>query len=203
MAVERTDDPIVTQLNLFVTQYNKLQDKLDDLTFFDPQGNSKGILFGSGATLRIETSFANLLTSRYRGFGPVQSLEELGISLNDKGRLEFDQQEFRDKYATNQNAIQKLFTTAETGIAAKFVAVSEQLAGVENSTLIGRSSALQATIDRNVTRVLDFNKSLEHEREKLLAQFFRLEEVLARLQTNQAAIAQIRPISLLFNSSRR
>lgn len=203
VTVERTDDPIVSQIGLFVKQFNALQDKLDDVTFFDAETNTKGILFGSGATLRIETSFANLLTSRYRGFGSVQSMEELGISLNDKGRLEFNQQRFRNAYTANPDDVRKLFTTDDTGIAAKFNKVAEQLAGVTNSTLIGRSSALQVTIESNSARILTLNAALERERETLLTQFFRLEETLATLQSNQTAISQIQPISLASNTTTR
>ena len=195
VTVAKTVDPIVSQAKLFVAQYNALQDKLDGLTFFDPEANTKGILFGSGATLRIETSLANMVTSRYRGFGSVQSLEQLGISVNDKGRLEFKEQQFRAAYAANSEDVQSLFTTPDTGIAAKFNTIADQLAGVANSTLIGQSSALQVKIDNNTARVRDLNVSLQRERETLLEQFYRLEETISQLQSSQSAIAQIQPIS--------
>jgi flagellar hook-associated protein 2 len=200
VTVDKTVDPIVSQVKLFVSQYNALQDKLDELTFFDAEANSKGILFGSGAALRIESNLANLVTSRYRGFGSVQSLEELGIGVNDKGRLEFNEMEFRDAYAENSEDVQSLFTTPDTGITAKFNTIAEQLAGVSNSTLIGQSSALQIKIDNNSARVRDLNESLEREREALLLQFYRLEETISRLQASQSAIAQIQPISLFSGS---
>lgn len=200
VTVARTNDPVVSQVKLFVSQYNALQDKLDELTFFDPDNNRKGLLFGSGATLRIETGLANLVTTRHFGFGSVQSLQQLGVGLNDEGRLEFNEQRFRDAYTANPQEVQDFFTTEDTGIADKFNALTEQLAGVSNSTLIGRSTALQNTIESNANRILDLNKALERERETLLEQFFRLEEVISQLQANQTAIAQIQPISLLSNN---
>ncbi len=157
-------------------------------------------MFGSGAALRVESGLANLVTSRHFGFGSTQSLQELGISLNDTGRLEFNEQEFREAYDVNPQEVENFFTTPDTGIADKFDALAEQLAGVSNSTLIGRSNALQTTIEVNAQRILDMNAALARERETLLEQFFRLEEVISQLQSSQTAIASIQPINLLSNN---
>ncbi len=202
VAVTKTEEPLVAQLNLFVSQYNALQDKLKSLTFFNPTENTKGVLFGSSATLRIESSMANVLTSRYLGMGDVQSLGELGLSLNDTGKLQFNAQTFRDKYAANPSDVQSFFTDPDRGVAARFNAVADQLAGVGDSVLVGRSSTLQSSIDTNASRVVDMNAALARKREQLLNQFIRMETAISRLQANQSAISQIQPISLLFGNGR-
>jgi len=191
VAIDQTEQPVVSQLELFVTQYNKLQDKLDEQTAFEEAANATGVLFGSRETLRVQSDLTALLTSRFFGLGSIQSLAELGLSLDDQGKLQFDTAAFRDKLAEDPETVEQFFTDAERGLAARFAAASERLAGVGESVLVGRSSALQHSIDANLTRIGAFNARLERERESLLNEFFRLEETLARLQTSLTAIQQI------------
>ena len=51
--VQSTDDSLVSNARLLVTQYNKLRDKIDELTYFNARSEETGILFGSREVLQI------------------------------------------------------------------------------------------------------------------------------------------------------
>ena len=89
VTVKQTEEPVVTQITQFVEQYNKLQDKLEELTAYDETTNTGAVLFGSNVALRLQSDFGRLLTSRFFGLGSIQSLEEVGLSVDAKGRLQF------------------------------------------------------------------------------------------------------------------
>lgn len=201
ITVEESSDSVVTQINLFVDQYNKLQDRIDELTFFDATNNTVGVLFGSSEVLRIQFDLANAITDRYFGVGSIQSFGELGLSLNAKGRLDFDEQEFLDEYHEDSSSVEQFFTQAGSGAATKLFDALEQLAGEDNSLLVARAEALQFSIDVNQQRILDLNASLDSQRERLLLEFFRLEETIGRLQNNLTALSQIQPITPLTSTS--
>ena len=202
ISVAQNENPVVTQLQLFTDQYNRLRDKLDDLTFFSERDNTTGILFGSTVTLQVEQDLARVITSRFFGAGKIKSLGELGLSLDKTGKLGFDERRFRDRYAADSDSLEQFFTQVGSGASAKIVAAAERLAGEGNSVLVNRIDALAQTIGTNSRTIADLGTSLERERESLLAQFFRMEEAIGRLQSNLTAIGQIQTLPSIFSTSR-
>ena len=163
--------------------------------------DAAGVLFGSSEALRLESDLSRLITTRFSYTGPVQSMEDVGFSLDDKGKLSFDKAQFEKKVREAPEAVEKFFTQEETGVAARFSRITEQLAGRGNSVLMNRVSALQKTIDNNTQRIADMNASLERERERLLNQFYNLETIVASLQANLTAIESIQYIEPISSSN--
>ena len=201
ISIEQTSELIVSNINLFVDQYNKIRDKLEEHTFFNQNDNTTGVLFGSHVALRLDTSLPSLLSGRFFGAGEFRSLEAVGVQLKSDGNLEFDQTKFQAAYDDDAAAIEQLFTTEDLGVAAKLDTLIETLAGENDSLLVTRVGTLQSQIDFNGTRVVFLNERLEAKREELLEQFIRLEETIARLQTNLQAIASIQALPSLLGSN--
>ncbi len=197
--VEQTNEGVISQVELLVSQFNKLHETLAELTFFDETTNDKGLLIGSSSVLRIEYDLANVLSSRFFSAGSTLSLQQLGVRIGDDGTLSFDKTRFDECYAADSNAVEKFFTQEGTGLAARLNTVSEQLAGATNSVLINRSQALQQSIESNAERISELTAALAREEESLTLEFFRLEEAIARLQANSTSIASIQPITRIFN----
>ena len=196
--VKQTNEGVISQVGLLVSQFNKLHEKLEELTFFDEISNDKGLLFGSSSVLRIEFDMANVLSSRFHSAGSTLSLPQLGIRFGDDGTLSFDKTTFEERYAAYPDDVEKFFTQEDTGLAAKLETVAEQLAGATNSVLINRSQALQRSIESNEERISALTAALEREEESLTLEFFRLEEAIARLQASSSSIASIQLIDTLF-----
>ncbi len=199
--VDNSNEKLVSSVSLLVDQFNKLQDKIDELTFFDENTGSTGILFGSNETLRIETTLAGLLTNRFFGAGAIQSLEEVGLSLDDKGRLELDKEKLQERALEDPEAVEQFFTDEDFGFAAKFEDAINSLAGEGNSLLVSRSEALQRRIDANSEKIEFLNQRLDVERDRLLTQFYNMETAIAKLQSNLSAIQSLAPLPPLTSSS--
>lgn len=197
VTVEQSSSSVVSQLKLFAEQYNKLQDKIDELAFFNETDNSTGVLFGSSSVLRIQFDLSNTITSRHFGAGSIQSLGEVGLSLNSEGRLIFDESRFQDKYDADRRAVEQFFAQDGFGVAQKLFDTVEGLAGVTGSVLVSRVESLQLTIDSNASRVTALSERLNTERERLLLQFFRLEGTISQLQGNLSALSQIQALTPL------
>jgi flagellar hook-associated protein 2 len=192
--VDESNESLISGVQLLVDQYNHLQDKIDELTFFDENSGSTGILFGSNETLRIETTMSNLLTSRFFGVGDVQSLEQVGLSLDDKGRLEFDTDNLERRLQEDLEAVQQFFTDEEFGFVKKFEDAVDSLAGEGHSLLVSRSDTLQRRIENNSDKIQFMNTRLEAERDRLLLQFYNMETSIAKLQGNLQAIQSLAPL---------
>lgn len=198
VTVDITDDPgaVTSAVQSLVDQYNNLVTKLDELTFFDEAKQTTGLLFGSTEALRIETGFSKLFSGRVTGAGEIRSLERLGLSMNEKGKLDYSKSTLQDQLETNGEAVSTFFSTEDTGFAAQLDALTERLAGVDDSLLISRGNSLRNQVETNNERIEKYNERLESERQRLLNQFYAMEAAIAKIQSNQSAISSIQPITM-------
>ena len=195
--VQQTATAVKKQLRLFTDQYNSLREKIEGLSFFDETENSVGVLFGSSEILRVQNDLANVITGRFFGTGEISSLAELGIRVDDKGKLNFDEAKFDNRYAQNPDAVERFFTQADSGAATKLFNTLERLSGAGDSVLVSRARSIQINIDSYTQRIGELTKALDKERERLLTTFYRLEETIGKLQNSLSAIGQIQAITPL------
>ncbi len=64
ITVQENPEAVVSAAKAFVDQYNLLVEKLDSLTFYDPETEQVGLLFGSSEALRIRNGYSRLLSGR-------------------------------------------------------------------------------------------------------------------------------------------
>jgi flagellar hook-associated protein 2 len=197
VAVETTDESLVSTVQGLVDAYNRLRDKLDELTEFDEESGQSAVLQGDGAALRVESDAANLFTSRLFFVGPFQSLQALGVRVQDDGRLELDAAQLQARFAENPSAVADFLSKDELGLADRVDKLAEQLAGVGGSLLVNRVESLDRKLSTNSDRVEFLNARLEAARQRLLARFQRSETIIARIQANLSAIASLAPLTPL------
>jgi len=202
VTVASTDADLVDAVEGFVDAYNAIRNELDTLTDFNENDLTTGLLFGTNEALRVDTQLSRLITDRYSGVGSFGSLEEIGISVDDQGQLQLDTTKLQEAFADDPNSLQTFFTDDTNGLVAKLNQTIDRLAGADNSLLTNRSDSLQATIDINQDRIDSFNDSLDRQRERLLLQFFQLEQVIAGLQQSQTALSALQPLAPLVSARR-
>ncbi len=191
VTVQATDNKLVSEVQLFVDQYNALRDTLDEMTAYNPVDNITGVLFGSGETLRIENELSRVLTGRFFDAGSIRSLEEVGVSVGETGKIELDTAKLKAKFAEDPEAVSQFFVAEDTGVAARFDAVVESLAGRDRSLLVNRSVTLQSKYDVLVSRIDVMDVRLEKQRERLLLDFYRMEMAIGKMQSNLSALSAI------------
>jgi len=200
VTVASTDADFIDAVEGFVDAYNAIRSELDDLTDFNEDDLTTGLLFGTNEALRVDTQLSRLITDRYFGVGGVESLQEIGLSVDDKGKLQLDVAELKEAFADNPNGLRTFFTDDTNGLVAKFDQAIERLAGADNGLLGNRNDSLQATIDTNQDRIDRFNESLDRQREVLLLQFFQLETVISELRQSQTALSALVPLAPLVSA---
>jgi flagellar capping protein FliD len=197
VSVGGTDTNLVATAIAFVDGYNRLRDRLDDLTAYDPSTNTASLLFADSAMLRVDSDLPRLLSGAISGVGSIRGLETLGISLTDKGKLQLDQAKLQAKFAADPSAVQSFFSTDNLGFADRFDQLVEQLAGEKNSLLSSQFSTLDRKVLDNQQRIDALNARLDRSRERLVLQFAKLEETLSRIKSNLSAIEALSPLTPL------
>lgn len=181
----------------FVESFNSLRSTLEQLTSFDAETATTGLLFGRSEVLRVETDLSRILTSVFSGSASLRSFENLGISFEDDGTLSLNKTKLTSAFESSPQDVERFFTADETGAIERLVEVIDRLAGEENSTLARRSEALTNTIESNNLRIDSMTEQLDRERDRTLLEFFRLEETISQMQLNLNALENIQAIQPL------
>lgn len=191
---------LVSTAKDFVSAYNSLRDTLDKMTAFDANTLSAGILFGSSEALQVESHISNLITQRFFGVGQFQSMGEVGININDKGKLSLDESKLNAAYNKDPEAVKKLFADSKRGMAIKLDAAIENLAGSKSSVLSSKTDSLTHSIESNSDRIDQMTERLSRQREVLLIQFAALETTISRMKDNLNALSSLQIIPPLTRS---
>jgi flagellar hook-associated protein 2 len=130
----------------------------------------------------------------------VQSLAELGVSLDDTGKLSFDKNKFQARYAADPEGVVEYFTDETNGFAAKADAVLERLVGRDGSALVNRAQVLSRQVEDFTDRIATWDGRLERQRERLLNDFYRIELIVSRIRNNMTAVSQIQALPPFYSS---
>ena len=171
---------ISSKVKSIVDQYNKLQEKLAKYDSYNVDTDERGTLFGSTEARRIKTDLARLLTGRFNS--SVKSLATVGVSLDETGKLQYNEAKFTATYADDPEGVELLFTDSTTGFVARLDGVVDALSAVDNSVLINRTKALQSRAEDLSARIFSLNARLAKEKERMLKQFYSLETAVSKIQ---------------------
>ncbi len=192
VSVSEDTDAIVEDLNTFVSGYNDVINRLDELTQFDSESNERAVLFGDSTVNVIQSRLRNLITQRVPDAVPgFDRLTFVGVSFESGGRLAFDEQRFRDVLAENPEAIEALFTDSENGIGKQFDEALDNLTRSFDGTIARKDTLLGGREDLLEDRITALQEQLERKRTRLERQFQGLESSLAGLQDAQTALGSI------------
>ncbi len=202
VSISKAQTQISSAINDFVAAFNSVRTNLDEVTSFDSEGLSTGILFGTTAALRVESDLNRVLSGRFIGVGQYSSLESIGLSFNDKGKLVLDGSKLQAALDEDSAAVERLFTDKTLGVSAKLKTTIEALAGEKNSLLATRAQSLADVIKANSERITFMDERLTRERGRLMLTFAQLESTIAGMQQNLSALAGIQVIPPLTSRSR-
>lgn len=91
LTVTNDADASVKTVQDFVDSYNAVRDYLADLTKFDPDSKSAGVLLGNRDAAAVGDDLSAALTASVPGLNPsVNRLSAVGLALDEKGKLTFD-----------------------------------------------------------------------------------------------------------------
>ncbi|MGA2620097.1 MAG: flagellar filament capping protein FliD [Thermoguttaceae bacterium] len=192
--VATSDSNIASNIQTLVTNYNSFRSQLTQDTAYDASTNTPAVLTTDPTTTQLDIQLSNLLSSRFLSSGSVQSLADLGITLQNDGTLSFNQTTFDSAYSADPGAVQQFFTTAKSGFSAQIDNLVNQLAGQGNSLLSARVTALQQQVTDNTQRISEMKSMLNDEQNRLYEEFDNMEAAISNLKNIQNVVTAITPL---------
>jgi len=187
VTVSRNVDAIVEDISSFVTAFNAVISSIDQLSSFNAETETRGILNGDSTTRRVRDRLLSIV-SRVNESGDLRQLSRLGVNLQAGASLRLDEQKLRDAIASDPQAVQEFFTTEKTGFGTVLQDEIKSLTEADTGVIALQEDAIQSSQDLLTNRITQLETLLTRRRERLLAQFAATESIIARLQTQQTAL---------------
>ena len=155
--VAQDNSSLESALQSFVSGYNTVMSSIASSTTYDATTQTQGTLEANPDILQVESNLQNLVSSSLSGVGWITSLAALGITISQSGTMSLDTNQLENQLASNPQAVQSFFSTANNGLSAKFEAAINQLAGPNQSLLVDQTNALATEIQDNTNRIAVLN----------------------------------------------
>jgi flagellar hook-associated protein 2 len=189
LSVTQDVDAIAADLGAFVDAYNGVVDRLDELTSFDAESLSRGVLFGDSTVDVIRSRLRGAVTGQFEGVSVgISRLSAVGVTTVSGGRLSFDEEKFREVYASDPEAVEQLFTAEEAGFGDKIENVLDELTRSFDGVLAEKDTTLESQVELLNDRIAELEVLLDLKQARLERQFQGLEQSLAALQAQQTAL---------------
>jgi flagellar hook-associated protein 2 len=173
-------------ISSFVSAYNAAATELAT-----NHGNTGGALTGQGVVLSLQRGLQSLI--HYSGgSGQVQSLADLGISINSTGQLSFDPTKFASVAAASpQDLSTFLGTSTTTGFLATATNTLNGVDDVASGTIQASINALQQQVTADNNKISDDQNSILTMQNNLTEQMSQADAAIASLQSQASFFSQL------------
>ncbi|SFT55616.1 flagellar filament capping protein FliD [Halomonas saccharevitans] len=190
LEVSRDTGGLKKAVNTLVSSYNELQSTIGRMTAYGGGEGASGELIGDRTVRNIESDMVRDLTGRVAG-GEISVMSQFGVSLNEEGRLELDEDTFDEVAAADPEQLASFFAGADEagGLAGRMEATLGRFLGEEGliaSAIEGSESQVES-LSRRYTRM---EASVERTVERYRAQFGQLDAMIANMNQTSSYLTQ-------------
>ncbi|MFP4144394.1 MAG: flagellar filament capping protein FliD [Phycisphaeraceae bacterium] len=209
VTINRDTSKMTKAIEGFVEKFNGVTKSLDEYDSYDAETKERGLLLGDSTVGSLRRRLFSEISGQSNDLeGQFRSLAQVGITVGRGASLEFDEERLAEAVATDSEAVRQLFTFKKTeenaegedeivasGVGVGIAELLKRLTDVETGPVQSRIEALGKQIELNKGRIEDINDRLKAKRERLLNEFYAMEESLAKMQSQSEALANFKPIS--------
>ncbi|MGH9738534.1 MAG: flagellar filament capping protein FliD [Candidatus Acidiferrales bacterium] len=194
-SVTLTTGPDVTQqeaaVNSFVSAYNTVMGDLNQQFAVDPTTNSSGPLASDSTLALAQNQILSAASFAMSGNGAVQSLADLGISMNNDGTLTVNSSALSSALQSNATAVQSFFQSATSGsFGANLSSIASGIADPITGSLAQDMNGLSQTQTSITQQISDFQDQLNTMQQQLTQQYVQVDTTLQELPLLLQQISQ-------------
>lgn len=218
--VTRDVGSMVDSVKKWTTAISEALGKIADYDKYDSTTQVRSPLFGDSTVAAVRQQIVSQLQRPAKGIeGQFRFLSQVGISLGAKNQVNFNEAKFREAYERDPNAVKELFAGFEIQASSNSSPV-DGVTIIEDSKTIYKKLGFGDTFDQLLNRLTNtvdgatvvadrnFQKRIEQLNQRIKSiddriaakrtryerQFIAMETAIARVQSQQGAIAGIAPI---------
>lgn len=194
VTVSLDEDTVVDRVNTFIDAYNSVISYVGSQSISDPENDISGPLIGESAAARLISNLRETIASEYASSSVITALSQVGVSTSQSGRLEFDEDTFRDALSENFDDVSAIFTESD-GVNAALRTVIERYNDSTDGIVTTRIDTLSERAFDMTEDIEDFDDRMDVYEERLRRQFTAMEVAIGRLQSAQSTLLALLPSS--------
>lgn len=190
LVIERDEASLRGAIDEFVKNYNEMKSTVGRMTAYNGEGETSGELVGDRTVRTIEDRLRRDITDNL-GTGDISRLSQLGIAIDEKGRLKVDEDKLDDAVANNPEGLSAFFAgdTKEGGFAGRLNATLEGITA-ENGIIQSSVTSAEQRVDSLGERKLRMEASIERSTERYRKQFGQLDGLIAQMNSMSSYLSQ-------------
>lgn len=190
LVIERDEASLKETIEEFVSTYNEVRSTIDRMTAFNGEGESAGELLGDRTVRTIENRIRRDITDSL-GSGDLNRLAQIGIDIDERGRLQIDETKLDEAIATNPQGLTAFFAgdTEEGGFAGRLNTTLESITADDGIIQVSVDSA-ERRIDSLGERIARTELSIERNIGRYRSQFAQLDGMIAQMNSTGSYLAQ-------------
>ncbi|MCB0356134.1 MAG: flagellar filament capping protein FliD [Bdellovibrionales bacterium] len=194
VTVKEDQEVVSGKIKEFVDAMNDVLKFVQQQNRMDANTDTTRTLGGEGMLRSVENRMRQLVQGMQVGIsGPIKRLNQLGISYNRNGTLDFDQDKFNSVLSKDPPAVQSFF--AGDGFSTGFVPVLKGQIKVMMDPTSGSIPLRRKSLEDQIRR-LDENidrkdKNLAKKEQTLRRKFAKMEEAMSRLKSQGSSLGAI------------
>lgn len=218
LSIASDTETIEGAVGAFVSTFNTIIQRIDFQTAYNTETNRASPLTGDGTVRELRGALFNAITAPSIGTtGSFRRLTDIGIRVGSGGTIELDTERLRAAIAQDPESVESLFTARQLaddtvtdlgggvtvrnqnagqnfttlGVAGILERLADRYINSTDGVLTRRGTSLTDQIKLNNDRISDFDVRLASKRAVLEAKFVTMEQTIAKLQSQQSALASL------------
>lgn len=192
VSVKEDLDVVTGKIKTFVEAMNQVFSFIQQQNKLDKKTDTTRTLGGDSLLRSIEQRMRSLVLNPQLGVkGSIKQLNQVGITFNRNGLLEFDEKKFNGVLGRQSEAVHSFFVG--DGLTTGFVsALRREIGTLTNSAfgpLANRRRGLEQKIDQIDGRIEMKERQLSRREEQLRAKFAKLDETMNRMKSQGASLS--------------
>ncbi len=190
LVIERDEASLKEAINDFVKNYNEMKSTVGRMTAYNGEGEISGELVGDRTVRTIENRLRRDITDNL-GTGDITRLSQLGIAIDEKGRLKVDEDKLDDAIANNPEGLSAFFAgdTKEGGFAGRLNTTLKSITA-EDGIIQSSVTSAEQRVDSLDVRKLRMEASIERSTERYRKQFGQLDGLIAQMNSMSSYLSQ-------------
>lgn len=168
-------------VNSFVSSYNKIIGDINTQFQYDSNTKTAGVLAGDSTLRILQQQLLSDVSAGVSGGNSIQSLGDLGVTLNDDGTMTVDSAKLQDALSANYEDVRNFFQTASTGFAERLGSDLAGFADPSSGAVAVEIHGLTQSSSDITNQMNDFEARLVINQQQLLDQYSKIDATLRQL----------------------
>lgn len=195
MSISNDTSGVQTSANNFISAYNSLAKTLNGLTSYNASTKAAGPLQGDSTAIGIQDQIRNTLIQAVGSAGSLQTLNDIGISIQKDGTLALDSTKLTLATNSHFGDIQKLFNSTDGVVTRLNTLLTSQLS--TTGVVATRTNGLNTSQKINTDRLAQMQTRLDGIQARYTKEFNALDVTLTGLQSTQTSLtAQLAALTI-------